>query len=183
MWRKFLVSVSPGGQVESVEKLFCILSSDTMDVSLRGSAAEQLSVVLQGNMPGNVIWTNPCRFQDVHQFPFPFENLQLWHKCFFQLANELDFKIKILRGQRVRASIHNSWSWYKCCEGICMHSWRKCWFEPSDEPMGFCPQVCNFSAIQLWLVEMLMRLWSWAQYSSITWSFWSLRQKRHNGFN
>ncbi|XP_076577654.1 rotatin [Chaetodon auriga] len=34
-------------KVESVEKLFCILSSDTVDVSLRRSAAEQLSVVLQ----------------------------------------------------------------------------------------------------------------------------------------
>lgn len=30
-----------------------------------------------------------------------------------------------------------------------MHSWPKRWFEPSDEPMGFCPQVslCNFSVI------------------------------------
>ncbi|TNN89005.1 Rotatin [Liparis tanakae] len=35
-------------KVESVEKLFCILSSDTVDISLRRSAAEQLSVVLQG---------------------------------------------------------------------------------------------------------------------------------------
>ncbi|XP_067433989.1 rotatin [Thunnus thynnus] len=34
-------------KVESVEKLFCILSSDTVDISLRRSAAEQLSVVLQ----------------------------------------------------------------------------------------------------------------------------------------
>ncbi|XP_032359217.1 rotatin isoform X2 [Etheostoma spectabile] len=34
-------------KVESVEKLFCILSSDTVDISLRKSAAEQLSVVLQ----------------------------------------------------------------------------------------------------------------------------------------
>ncbi|XP_070783994.1 rotatin [Enoplosus armatus] len=34
-------------KVESVEKLFCILSSDTIDISLRRSAAEQLSVVLQ----------------------------------------------------------------------------------------------------------------------------------------
>uniref|UniRef100_A0A673ANH3 Rotatin n=1 Tax=Sphaeramia orbicularis TaxID=375764 RepID=A0A673ANH3_9TELE len=36
-------------KVESVEKLFCILSSDTVDISLRRSAAEQLSVVLQEN--------------------------------------------------------------------------------------------------------------------------------------
>ncbi|XP_038583057.1 rotatin [Micropterus salmoides] len=34
-------------KVESVEKLFCILSSDTIDICLRRSAAEQLSVVLQ----------------------------------------------------------------------------------------------------------------------------------------
>uniref|UniRef100_A0AAQ5ZNA0 Rotatin N-terminal domain-containing protein n=1 Tax=Amphiprion ocellaris TaxID=80972 RepID=A0AAQ5ZNA0_AMPOC len=34
-------------KVESVEKLFCILYSDTVDISLRRSAAEQLSVVLQ----------------------------------------------------------------------------------------------------------------------------------------
>ncbi|MEQ2242223.1 hypothetical protein ILYODFUR_033518, partial [Ilyodon furcidens] len=34
-------------KVESVEKLFWILNSDTVDVSLRRSAAEQLSVVLQ----------------------------------------------------------------------------------------------------------------------------------------
>ncbi|KAF7659129.1 hypothetical protein LDENG_00002670 [Lucifuga dentata] len=34
-------------KVESVEKLFCILSSDTVDMSLRRSAAEQLAVVLQ----------------------------------------------------------------------------------------------------------------------------------------
>ncbi|XP_047424746.1 rotatin [Mugil cephalus] len=34
-------------KVESVEKLFSILHSDTVDVSLRRSAAEQLSVVLQ----------------------------------------------------------------------------------------------------------------------------------------
>ncbi|XP_059183330.1 rotatin [Centropristis striata] len=34
-------------KVESVEKLFCILSSDTVDISLQRSAAEQLSVVLQ----------------------------------------------------------------------------------------------------------------------------------------
>ncbi|KAM7369970.1 hypothetical protein PAMP_011257 [Pampus punctatissimus] len=34
-------------KVESVEKLYCILSSDTVDISLRRSAAEQLSVVLQ----------------------------------------------------------------------------------------------------------------------------------------
>ncbi|KAG7525395.1 rotatin isoform X1 [Solea senegalensis] len=34
-------------KVESVEKLFCILSSDTVEMSLRRSAAEQLSVVLQ----------------------------------------------------------------------------------------------------------------------------------------
>ncbi|XP_035511921.1 rotatin [Morone saxatilis] len=34
-------------KVESVEKLFSILSSDTVDISLKRSAAEQLSVVLQ----------------------------------------------------------------------------------------------------------------------------------------
>ncbi|XP_028288914.1 rotatin isoform X2 [Parambassis ranga] len=34
-------------KVESVEKLYCILHSDTVDISLRRSAAEQLSVVLQ----------------------------------------------------------------------------------------------------------------------------------------
>ncbi|XP_054621802.1 rotatin isoform X2 [Dunckerocampus dactyliophorus] len=34
-------------KVESVEKLFCMLSSDTVDVALRRSSAEQLSVVLQ----------------------------------------------------------------------------------------------------------------------------------------
>uniref|UniRef100_A0A3B5LE88 Rotatin n=1 Tax=Xiphophorus couchianus TaxID=32473 RepID=A0A3B5LE88_9TELE len=34
-------------KVESVEKLFCILDSNTVDISLRRSAAEQLSVVLQ----------------------------------------------------------------------------------------------------------------------------------------
>ncbi|KAM4718964.1 rotatin isoform 2-T2 [Anableps anableps] len=34
-------------KVESVEKLFCILSSGTVDISLRRSAAEQLSVMLQ----------------------------------------------------------------------------------------------------------------------------------------
>ncbi|XP_019727440.1 rotatin isoform X1 [Hippocampus comes] len=34
-------------KVEAVEKLFCMLSSDTVDVALRRSAAEQLSVVLQ----------------------------------------------------------------------------------------------------------------------------------------
>ncbi|KAM4533766.1 rotatin isoform 2-T2 [Odontesthes bonariensis] len=34
-------------KVESVEKLFCILHSDTVAISLRRSAAEQLSVVLQ----------------------------------------------------------------------------------------------------------------------------------------
>ncbi|XP_034562939.1 rotatin isoform X2 [Notolabrus celidotus] len=34
-------------KVESVEKLFCILTSDTVDISLRRSAAEQLAVVLQ----------------------------------------------------------------------------------------------------------------------------------------
>lgn len=33
-----------------MEKLFCILSSDTVDISLRRSAAEQLSVVLQGEL-------------------------------------------------------------------------------------------------------------------------------------
>lgn len=38
------------GQVESVEKLFCILCSDTVDAPLRRSAAEQLAVVLQGNV-------------------------------------------------------------------------------------------------------------------------------------
>ncbi|CAJ1082277.1 rotatin isoform X2 [Xyrichtys novacula] len=34
-------------KVESVEKLFCILTSNTVDISLRRSAAEQLVVVLQ----------------------------------------------------------------------------------------------------------------------------------------
>ncbi|XP_061778049.1 rotatin isoform X2 [Nerophis ophidion] len=34
-------------KVESVEKLFCILSSDTVEMPLRRSSAEQLSVVLQ----------------------------------------------------------------------------------------------------------------------------------------
>ncbi|XP_061661495.1 rotatin isoform X2 [Syngnathoides biaculeatus] len=34
-------------KVEAVEKLFCMLSSDTIDLALRRSAAEQLSVVLQ----------------------------------------------------------------------------------------------------------------------------------------
>ncbi|XP_029698407.1 rotatin isoform X3 [Takifugu rubripes] len=34
-------------KVESVEKLFCILSSDMMNISLRISAAEQLTIVLQ----------------------------------------------------------------------------------------------------------------------------------------
>lgn len=38
------------GQVESVEKLFCILCSDTVDAPLRRSAAEQLAVILQGNV-------------------------------------------------------------------------------------------------------------------------------------
>uniref|UniRef100_A0A3Q2CYB9 Rotatin n=1 Tax=Cyprinodon variegatus TaxID=28743 RepID=A0A3Q2CYB9_CYPVA len=38
-------------KVEAVEKLFCILSSDTVDLSIRRSAAEQLSVVLQGEEP------------------------------------------------------------------------------------------------------------------------------------
>lgn len=33
-----------------MEKLFCILSSDTVDISLRRSAAEQLYVVLQGEL-------------------------------------------------------------------------------------------------------------------------------------
>lgn len=36
------------GQVESVEKLFCMLCSDTVDAPLRRSAAEQLAVILQG---------------------------------------------------------------------------------------------------------------------------------------
>ena len=43
-----LLNVVNCGQVESVEKLFCILSSDIVDISLKRSAAEQLSVVLQG---------------------------------------------------------------------------------------------------------------------------------------
>lgn len=38
------------GQVESVEKLFSILCSDTVDASLKRSAAEQLAVILQGNV-------------------------------------------------------------------------------------------------------------------------------------
>lgn len=37
-------------QVESVEKLFCILCSEMVDAPLRRSAAEQLAVVLQGNV-------------------------------------------------------------------------------------------------------------------------------------
>ncbi len=36
--------------MESVEKLFGILCSDTVDISLRRSAAEQLSVVLQSEL-------------------------------------------------------------------------------------------------------------------------------------
>lgn len=39
--------------MELVEKLFSILSSDTVDISLRRSAAEQLSVVLQSELPLN----------------------------------------------------------------------------------------------------------------------------------
>ena len=35
-------------QVESVEKLFGILTSDSVDLSLKRSATEQLAVVLQG---------------------------------------------------------------------------------------------------------------------------------------
>lgn len=38
------------GKVESVEKLFSILSSATVNISLRRSAAEQLSVVLQSEL-------------------------------------------------------------------------------------------------------------------------------------
>uniref|UniRef100_A0A8C7YZJ6 Rotatin n=1 Tax=Oryzias sinensis TaxID=183150 RepID=A0A8C7YZJ6_9TELE len=37
-------------KVESVEKLFRLLSSDSVDISLKRSAAEQLSVVLQGKL-------------------------------------------------------------------------------------------------------------------------------------
>lgn len=48
---KCWLCVFDGLQVESVEKLFGILSSDTVDISLRRSAAEQLSVVLQGELP------------------------------------------------------------------------------------------------------------------------------------
>ncbi|KAL7373427.1 hypothetical protein ABVT39_006513 [Epinephelus coioides] len=42
-------------KVESVEKLFCILNSDTVDISLRRSAAEQLSVVLQDTTMHSVL--------------------------------------------------------------------------------------------------------------------------------
>lgn len=40
--------------MESVEKLFGVLDSDGVDISLRRSAAEQLSVVLQGETVVNV---------------------------------------------------------------------------------------------------------------------------------
>ncbi|XP_038123277.1 rotatin isoform X2 [Cyprinodon tularosa] len=42
-------------KVEAVEKLFCILSSDTVDLSIRRSAAEQLSVVLQDTVVHSVL--------------------------------------------------------------------------------------------------------------------------------
>uniref|UniRef100_A0A3Q2CYI0 Rotatin n=1 Tax=Cyprinodon variegatus TaxID=28743 RepID=A0A3Q2CYI0_CYPVA len=42
-------------KVEAVEKLFCILSSDTVDLSIRRSAAEQLSVVLQDTAVHSVL--------------------------------------------------------------------------------------------------------------------------------
>lgn len=48
--RTLTVRLIRRGQVESVEKLFCILCSDTVDAPLRRSAAEQLAVVLQGTM-------------------------------------------------------------------------------------------------------------------------------------
>uniref|UniRef100_A0A8C4I6H0 Rotatin n=1 Tax=Dicentrarchus labrax TaxID=13489 RepID=A0A8C4I6H0_DICLA len=55
-------------KVESVEKLFSIMSSDTVDISLKRSAAEQLSVVLQGKLfvkdPNDIIYLDcllePC---------------------------------------------------------------------------------------------------------------------------
>lgn len=46
--RTLTVRLIRRGQAESVEKLFCILCSDTVDAPLRRSAAEQLAVVLQG---------------------------------------------------------------------------------------------------------------------------------------
>uniref|UniRef100_A0A3P9PF08 Rotatin n=1 Tax=Poecilia reticulata TaxID=8081 RepID=A0A3P9PF08_POERE len=42
-------------KVESVEKLFCILDSETIDISLRRSAAEQLFVVLQDKSMHSVL--------------------------------------------------------------------------------------------------------------------------------
>ncbi|XP_014855672.1 PREDICTED: rotatin isoform X1 [Poecilia mexicana] len=42
-------------KVESVEKLFCILDSETVDISLRRSAAEQLFVVLQDKSMHSVL--------------------------------------------------------------------------------------------------------------------------------
>lgn len=42
--------------MESVEKLFSILYSDMVDITLKRSAAEQLSVVLQGEISVKVIF-------------------------------------------------------------------------------------------------------------------------------
>uniref|UniRef100_A0A673W2R0 Rotatin n=1 Tax=Salmo trutta TaxID=8032 RepID=A0A673W2R0_SALTR len=44
-------------KVESVEKLFSILTSDTVDLTLRRSAAEQLAVVLQGDVALHILHT------------------------------------------------------------------------------------------------------------------------------
>uniref|UniRef100_A0A6Q2WR56 Rotatin N-terminal domain-containing protein n=1 Tax=Esox lucius TaxID=8010 RepID=A0A6Q2WR56_ESOLU len=44
-------------KVESVEKLFSILTSDTVDLTLRRSAAEQLGVVLQGELTLHILQT------------------------------------------------------------------------------------------------------------------------------
>lgn len=42
--------------MESVEKLFSILYSDMVDIALKRSAAEQLSVVLQGEISVKAIF-------------------------------------------------------------------------------------------------------------------------------
>uniref|UniRef100_A0A8C8GI36 Rotatin N-terminal domain-containing protein n=1 Tax=Oncorhynchus tshawytscha TaxID=74940 RepID=A0A8C8GI36_ONCTS len=44
-------------KVESVEKLFSIFTSDTVDLTLRRSAAEQLAVVLQGDVALHILHT------------------------------------------------------------------------------------------------------------------------------
>uniref|UniRef100_A0A8C7PKK7 Rotatin n=1 Tax=Oncorhynchus mykiss TaxID=8022 RepID=A0A8C7PKK7_ONCMY len=48
-------------KVESVEKLFSIFTSDTVDLTLRRSAAEQLAVVLQGDVALHILHTNAFR--------------------------------------------------------------------------------------------------------------------------